>query len=123
VKTTDDIKNKDLKIQLLADKIMSLLPLVDGIMESMDNEDFELLEEARECLEAKINYGNSASIVIIALGGNYDDTEDKMKVRTLDCLVELIKARKEYREALLKKRERQKNRQEAINMFKAMGMF
>lgn len=110
MKTTDDIKNKDLKIQLLADKIMSLLPLVDGIMESMDNEDFELLEEARECLEAKINYGNSASIVIIALGGNYDDTEDKMKVRTLDCLVELIKARKEYKEALLKKRERQKNR-------------
>ena len=108
MKTADEIKNKDLKIQLLADKIMSLLPLVDGIMESMDNEDFELLEETRKCLEDKINYGNSASVVIMALGGNYDDTEDRMKVKTLDCLVELIRTRKEYRETLLKE---QKNKE------------
>lgn len=94
MKTADKIKNKDLKIQLLADKIMSLLPLVDGIMENMDDGDFELLEETRECLRDKINCGNSASVVIMALGGNYDDTEDKMKVKTLDCLIELIRTRK-----------------------------
>lgn len=123
MKTVDEIKNKDLKIQLLADKIMSLLPLIDGIMESMDDGDFELLEETRECLRDKINYGNSASVVIMALGGNYDDTEDRMKVKTLDCLIELIRTRKEYRETLLEKQEKQRNRQEAINMFKAMGMF
>lgn len=101
----------------------SLLPLVDGIMESMDDGDFELLEETRKHLKDKINFGNSASVVIMALGGNYDDTEDRMKVKTLDCLIELIRTRKEYREELLEKQKEQKNRQEAINMFKAMGMF
>lgn len=123
MKTGDGIEDKNVKIQILADRIMSLLPLVDGIMESMDEEDFELLEETRECLKDKINYGNSASVVIMALGGNYDDTEDRMKIKTLDSLIELIKARKEYRQELLKQQESQKNRQEAINIFKAMGMF
>ena len=123
MKTTDEIKNKELKVQLLADRIMSLLPLVDGIMKSMDDEDFKLLKETREHLEDKINYGNSASIVIMALGGNYDDTEDRMKAKTLESLVELIKIRKEYKEKLLEKQKEQKNKQEAINMFKAMGMF
>lgn len=69
------------------------------------------------------NYGNSASVVIMALGGNYDDTEDIMKIKTLDCLIDLLKSRKEYKEALLKQQEEQKNRQEAINIFRAMGMF
>lgn len=123
MKTGDEIKNKEFKIKILANKIMSLLPLVDGIMESMNEEEFKLLEETRECLEEKINCGNSASVVIMALGGNYDDTEDRMKIKTLDSLIELIKARKEYRQELLKQQESQKNRQEAINIFKAMGMF
>ena len=123
MKPGDEIEDKNAKIQILADKIMSLLPLVDGIMESMDNEDFELLEETKKCLKEKINYGNSVSVVIMALGGNYDDTEDRMKIKTLDSLIELIKARKEYRQELLKQQESQKNNQEAINIFKAMGIF
>lgn len=123
MKTGDEIEDKNVKIQILADRIMSLLPLVDGIMEGIDEEDLELLEETRECLKDKISYGNSASVVIMALGGNYDDTEDRMKIKTLDSLVELIKARKEYREELLKQQESQKKRQETINIFKAMGMF
>lgn len=116
-------EDKKIKIQILADKLMSLLPLVDGFMESLTDEDYELLEETRNCLQDKISYGNSAAIVIIALGGNYDDTEDRMKIKTLDCLIDLLKSRKEYREEMLKKQEEQKNRQEAINIFKAMGMF
>lgn len=102
------IEDKELKIKLLSDKIMSLLPLVDSIMESMDDEDFEPLKETRECLRDKINHGNSASVVIFALGGNYDDTEDRMKLKTLDCLIELIKARKEYRKELLEKKKNRK---------------
>lgn len=120
MKTEENLKEK---VQILADKLQSLLPLVDIFMNSISDEDFELLKTAREGLEDKIISGNSASVVIMALGGNYNDTEDRMKVKTLDCLIELIKTRKEYREALLKKQEKQRNRQEAINMFKAMGMF
>ena len=119
----DEIEDKKIKIQILADRLTPLLQLVDGFMESLTDEDYELLKETKDCLQDKINYGNSASVLIMALGGNYDDTEDRMKVKTLDCLIELIKTRKEYREELLEKQEEQKNKQEAIDMFKAMGMF
>lgn len=120
MKTEKDLKEK---VQILADRLQSLLPLVDIFVNNISDEDFELLETAKDGLKDKINYGNSASVLIMALGGNYDDTEDIMKVKTLDCLIELIKTRKEYREEMLKKQEEQKNRQEAINIFKAMGIF
>ena len=120
MKTEKDLKEK---VQILADRLQSLLPLVDIFVNNISDEDFELLETAKDGLQDKINYGNSASVLIMALGGNYDDTEDRMKVKTLDCLIELIKTRKEYREELLEKQEEQKNKQEAIDMFKAMGMF
>lgn len=117
-------EDKKIKIQILADKLTPILQLVDGFMESLTDEDYELLKETRACLQDKINYGNSASsVVIMALGGNYDDTEDRMKIKTLDCLIDLLNSRKEYKEALLKQQEEQKNRQEAINVFRAMGMF
>ena len=119
----NEIKNKKLKINILADRLTPLLQLVDGFMESLNDEDYELIKETRNCLQDKINYGNSASVVIMALGGNYDDTEDRMKIKTLNCLIDLLKTRKEYREEILKQREKQKNKQEAIEMFKAMGMF
>lgn len=118
-----DIEDKKIKTQILADKLIPLLQLLDGFMESLTDEDYELLKETRVCLQDKINYGNSASALIMALGGNYDDTEDRMKIRTLDCLIDLLKSRKEYKEALLKQQEEQKNRQEAIDVFRAMGMF
>ena len=122
-KTADKIEDKKIKIQILADRLTSLLQLVDGFMESLNDEDYELLKETRDCLQDKINYGNSASVVIMALGGNYNDTEDRMKIKTLDCLIDLLNSRKEYKEGLLKQQEEQKNRQEAIDIFRAMGMF
>ena len=122
-KTADEIENKKIKIQILADRLTPLLQLVDGFMESLTDEDYELLKETKDCLQDKINYGNSASVVIMALGGNYDDTEDRMKIKTLDCLIDLLKSRKEYKKALVKQQEEQKNRQEAIDVFRAMGMF
>lgn len=123
MKTADEIENKKIKIQILADRLTPLLQLVDGFMESLTDEDYELLKETKDYLQDKINYGNSASVVIMALGGNYNDTEDRMKIKTLDCLIDLLKSRKEYKKALVKQQEEQKNRQEAINVFRAMGMF
>ena len=122
-KTADEIKDKKIKIQILADRLTPLLQLVDGFMESLNDEDYELIKETRNCLQDKINYGNSASVVIMALGGNYDYTEDRMKIKTLDCLIDLLKIRKEYKKALVKQQEEQKNRQEVIDVFRAMGMF
>ena len=122
-KADDEMEDKKIKIQILADRLTPLLQLVDGFMESLTDEDYELLKETKDCLQDKINYGNSASVVIMALGGNYNDTEDRMKIKTLDCLIDLLKSRKEYKKALVKQQEEQKNRQEAINVFRAMGMF
>ena len=122
-KTADEIEDKKIKIQILADRLTPLLQLVDGFMESLTDEDYELLKETKDCLQDKINYGNSASVVIMALGGNYDDTEDRMKIKTVDCLIDLLKSRKEYKKALVKQQEEQKNRQEVIDVFRAMGMF
>ena len=122
-KTENEIEDKKIKIQILADRLTPLLQLVDGFMESLTDEDYELLKETKDCLQDKINYGNSASVVIMALGGNYDDTEDRMKIKTLDCLIDLLNSRKEYKETLLEQQEEQKNRQEAIDVFRAMGMF
>ena len=123
MKTADEIENKKIKIQILADRLIPLLQLVDGFMESLTDEDYELLKETKDCLQDKINYGNSASVVIMALGGNYNDTEDRMKIKTLDCLIDLLKSRKEYKKALVKQQEEQKNRQEASDGFTAMGIF
>ena len=122
-KIADEMEDKKIKIQILADRLTPLLQLVDGFMESLTDEDYELLKESRDCLQDKINYGNSASVAIMALGGNYDDTEDRMKIKTLDCLIDLLKSRKEYKKALVEQQEEQKNRQEAIDVFRAMGMF
>ena len=119
----DEIEDKKIKIQILADRLTPLLQLVDGFMESLTDEDYELLKESKDCLQDKINYGNSASVVIMALGGNYNDTEDRMKIKTLDCLIDLLKSRREYKETLLEQQEEQKNMQEAIDVFRAMGMF
>lgn len=104
-KSDDEMEDKKIKIQILADRLTPLLQLVDGFMESLTDEDYELLKGTKDCLQNKINYGNSASVVIMALGGNYNDTEDRMKIKTLDCLIDLLNSRKEYKEALLKQQE------------------
>ena len=85
MKTEKDLKEK---VQILADRLQSLLPLVDIFVNNISDEDFELLETAKDGLKDKINYGNSASVLIMALGGNYDDTEDRIEekyTRYLNC--------------------------------------
>lgn len=116
------MKNKKEKAQNLADKLELILPIVDNFMNELDEEDFELLEESRQVLKEKINTNNSALALIMACGGNYDDTEDFMKVKTLDCLIELLKARKEFKEKMIEKQKKQRNMQEALNLFGIMGM-
>ena len=110
------------KIQILADKLISLLPLFDSFMEGLSEEDFELLYECKEALIEKINRNNSAMALIYACGGSYDDTEDCMKVKTMECIIELLKVRKEYREEKIKMIEKNKKQQEVLNLFGLMGM-
>ena len=108
--------NKE-KTQVLADKLSLILPIIDNFMNELDYKDFELLEQSKEVLEEKINTNNSALVIINACGGDYDDTEDRMKVKTLECLIELIKVRLEYRDEMLKKEKQKDNEQEVLKLF------
>lgn len=116
------MENKKEKAQKLANKLNDILPLIDGFMNSLNDEDFELLEESKQALKERINTNTSAMPLIMACGGNYNDTEDRMKIKTLDCLIKLIKARKEFKEEKIKAQNKQQNMQEVLNLFGIMGM-
>lgn len=111
------MEDKKVKAQILADKLNSILLLIDGFMNNVSEEEFELLEESRQALKDRINTNTSAMPLIMACGGNYDDTEDRMKIKTLDCLIDLVKARKEFKEEMIKKQNQQENMREVLNLF------
>lgn len=114
--------DKKEKVQILADKLINLLPLFDSFMESLSEEDLELLDECKETLTHRINRNNGAMALIYACGGSYDDTEDCMKVKTLECIIKLLKVRKEYKEEKIKMIEKNKKQQEVLSLFGLMGM-
>lgn len=111
------MKNKKEKVQILADRLTVLLPLIDGFMNELDDEDFELLKECKESLKEKININNSAMPLIMACGRNYNDKKDTMKLKTLDCIIELIKARKEFKEIMQKSEQENQNKQDILRLF------
>ena len=117
----EEIDKKE-KVQILADKLISTIPILDMFMESLSDEDFELLDECRDSLKDKININNSAQALIGACGGYYDDTEDRMKLKTLDLLVDFIKTRKEYRDKMIELKERKSKQQEVLKLFGMLGM-
>ena len=110
------MENKE-KIQTLADVIQSLLQQIDLFTISLSEEDFELLDEAKETLENHISKNMSALPLIMACGGNYDSMEDEMKLKTLDLLIELMKTRIEYREKLKDQQKNNKNKEDILKIF------
>lgn len=116
------MKDKKEKAQILADKLENTLFLLDSFMNSLGEEEFELLEESKQALKERISINASAMPLISACGGYYNDIEDRMKIKTLDCLIDLVKVRKEYKEKKIKEIEKQENMKEVLNLFGMMGM-
>lgn len=114
------MNDKKIKIQLLADRLQNLLQLVDVFIDNLEDGDFELLEQTKESLINKINTNNGALPIIMAFGGTYDDTEDKAKVDTLDCLISMIKTRKELRDYLLQAEKQKENMQDVLSIFEVI---
>lgn len=114
-----DDKEKKERAELIAATIETLLSQIDMFINMMSKEDIEILLESKQALEEKISYNQSAMALICALGGNYDSTEDEMKIKTLDCLIKLIKIRHEYKDAMLEQQQKLIKRQEVL---KAMGL-
>lgn len=111
-----DKEEKEKRVKLIADTIEYLMKQIDLFVNQMTYEDIEILIESKEALKEKISRNESAMALIFALGGNYDSSEDEMKIETLDCLIKIIKARNKYKEKLLEQREQIKKRQEALRM-------
>lgn len=108
------MEGKESKIAELSVRIESLLNLVDMFANEVEN-DIDLLEEAKKTLQSKISHNESALAVILALGGDYDSSEDRLKVKTLNCLIDLVKIRLEYKNARIKQEENKINRIRALN--------
>ena len=64
------------RIQSLADIVEFLLQQIDLFMQTMTEEDFDLLDRTKKELENKISKNMSALPIIIACGGNYNSMED-----------------------------------------------
>ena len=111
-----DKKEKEKRVKLIADTIEYLMKQIDLFVNQMTYEDIKILIESKEALEEKISRNESAMALIFALGGNYDSSEDEMKIETLDCLIKIIKARNKYKNKILEEKEKIKKRQEALRM-------
>ena len=110
-------KEKEERVKLIADTIEHLMNQIDLFVNQMTYEDIEILIESKESLEEKISRNESAMALIFALGGNYDSSEDEMKIETLDCLIRIIKARNKYKNKVLEEKEKMKKRQETLREF------
>ncbi len=109
-------KEKKERAVLIADTIQMLLQQIDLFTAKMTKEDIEIMLESKQALENKISYNQSAMALILALGGDYDSSEDEMKIETLNCLIKIIKVRNEYKEKVIKKKEDLIKRKEILNM-------
>ena len=109
-------KEKEDRVKLIADTIDHLMKQIDLFVNQMTYEDVEILIECKDSLKEKISRNESAMALIFALGGNYDSSEDEMKIETLDCLIRIIKARNKYKNKILEEKEKIKKRQEALRM-------
>lgn len=109
-------EEKEKRIKLIAETIEYLMKQIDLFVNQMTYEDIEILIESKEALKEKISRNESAMALIFALGGDYDSSEDEMKIETLDCLIKIIRARNKYKNKVLEKQEEMKKRQETLRM-------
>lgn len=112
-------KEKKERVQLIADTLQMLLEQIDVFTMNFTKEDLEILEESKEELEERILHNNSALPLIYALGGSYDSAEDEMKIESLEGLINIIKARNEYKDKIMKIKEEQTKNKEIL---KLMGL-
>lgn len=111
-----DKEEKEKRVKLIAETIEYLMKQIDLFVNQMTYEDIEILIESKEALKEKISRNESAMALIFALGGDYDSSEDEMKIETLDCLIKIIRARNKYKNKVLEKQEEMKKRQETLRI-------
>lgn len=108
--------DKKEKIQFIATQLQNLLPIIDMVAVELEN-DIDLLDEAANKIKEKISHNEAALPIITALGGSYDSAEDKCKLKTLQCLIDFIKVRNEYKQTIEKQQMRRKANFDALKLF------
>lgn len=110
--------NKE-KEEGLSTLIESLLQQFDIFAQIIEAEDLKLLVETKNQLENKISY---VFALYTATGMNIDTTEEMIKLKTINLLIELIKARTEFKNDILRLEEENKKKEENIALFKTLGL-
>lgn len=81
------------EIKVFSEAIMSFFTVFDGLFLYNDKAE-ELLQETKSSLEEKVLRNESCLPVIIAMGGSYDSNVDRAKIKEIEALQQLLKARK-----------------------------
>ena len=97
--------NKE-KEEGLSTLIESLVQQFDIFAQIIEAEDLKSLVETKNQLENKISY---VFALHKATGMNIDTTEEMIKLKTINLLIELIKARTEFKDEILRLEEEAKN--------------
>lgn len=108
-----DYKNE---IENFAEEIKHFLIYFDVTFLSDDKSE-EMLQDALKGLKAKVNYNESVLPVILAVGGNYDSTIDRIKIKETQALIDLLKARRELQTAKKEELEKAENQKAILSIF------
>lgn len=96
------------KIEEFAGSLTSFFALFDGLFLYDENIE-KMLEETKKSLEEKILHNESLLPVIMAMGGNYDSDIDRAKVKEIEALQQLLKARKNLQKATEKEKTKKRD--------------
>lgn len=100
----------------LAEVIRDFLVFFDSLFLADKNAE-SLLEDVKESLIEKISRNESALAVIIALGGNYDARLDRAKIKEVDAIISLLRARREVRDATIEEMAKKEKNEAALKAF------
>ena len=74
----------------------------------------EYLKEVKSSLKEKVSWNESDLAVIFAMGGNYDSGIDNAKIKEVEALLDLIKARKGVQKATEEEKRKSSNNREML---------
>ena len=77
----------------------------------------ELLEKTKTSLKEKVLHNESCLPVIMAMGGNYDSDIDHAKIKEIESLQQLLKARKNLQKATEREQTKKVNNAEILALF------
>lgn len=108
--------NKQEEIKDFTESITNFFLVFDGLFLMNENAE-EFLQETKSSLEEKVLHNESCLPIIIAMGGNYDSDIDRAKIKEVEALQSLLKARKNLLKATEKEKTKKVNNADILALF------